>query len=140
MPQARKSSRSSSSRASRFKEPAALKRLNTSLDSAQKAITELRNHAGRDAAQSTRTLYQGLGKFVKDARRDSGKFASSLKKDFEQAAKTAQSATKRTSTTGTRRGGGTSRAGASRSTSSRAGSTRSRTSGSSTRRTPRKPS
>lgn len=138
MPPARKSSRSSSSVTSKFKEPAALKRLNQSLDSAQKSLTELRKHAGKDAAASTRTLYSGLGKFVKDARRDSGKFATAIKKDFDQAGKAAKSAAK-TATGSARRSSSTrassSRSGSSsRSAASRASGSRSRSTGSSTRR------
>jgi hypothetical protein len=70
-----------------FKQPAALKRLNSSLDSAQKAITELREHAGRNAAQSTRDLHKGVGTFVSSARRDAGKLSKALTRDFEQAQK-----------------------------------------------------
>jgi hypothetical protein len=106
MPQARKSARSSSRRATSFKEPAALKRLNQSLESAQKALTELRSHAGSNAAKGTQSLHKGLGKFLSDARRDSGKFTTALKRDFEQATKAAArtarsgaSATSRRSTT-----------------------------------------
>ena len=141
MPQAKKSSRSSSRRSSSFKEPAALRRLNQSLTSAQKALTDLRKHAsGSDAAAGTKTLYKGLGKFVSDARKDSSKFGTALRKDFEQAAKAAQKAAK-TATGGTRTStstrGSSSRSGSSssRSTSSRSGgSSRSRSGGSSTRR------
>ncbi len=134
MPQARKSTRSSSRRGASYKEPAALKRLNQSLTAAQKALTDLRTHAGRDAASGTKTLYKGLGKFVSDARRDSTKFGSALRKDFEKAAKTAQTAAK-TATGSTRRSSSTrstssSRSGASRSTGTSTG----RSSGSSTRR------
>ena len=78
MPQARKSARSSSRRSKAFKEPAALKRLNRSLDAAQKALTELRTHASDDAAKNTRTLHTGLGKFVANARRDTGKLTTAL--------------------------------------------------------------
>ncbi len=128
MPPARKSTRSSSRRGASFKEPAALKRLNQSLDSAQKALTELRKHTGREAAASTKTLYKGLGKFVTDARRDSGKFTTALKKDFEQAAKAAQNAAKRTTGRST-----STRSSSSRSSSSRASGASKRSSGSSTR-------
>lgn len=69
-----------------------MKRLTQSLEAAQKALTELRTHAGRNSAQSTRTLHRDLGKFVSSAKRDSGKFATALKKDFEQAQKTITSA------------------------------------------------
>ena len=136
MPQARKSSRSSSRRSSSFKEPAALKRLNQSLTSAQKALTDLRKHgSGGDAAAGTKTLYKGLGKFVSDARRDSTKFGTALRKDFEAAAKAAQKAAK--TATGRTRTSSSSRSSSSssRGTSSRSsGSSRSRSGGSSTRR------
>ena len=94
MPQARKSARSSSRRGTSFKEPAALKRLNRSLEAAQKALTELRTHAGGNAAKSTQSLHKGLGKFVANARRDSGKFTTALKRDFNQATKAASRATR----------------------------------------------
>jgi hypothetical protein len=87
MPQARKSAKTSS-RSNSFKQPAALKRLTQSLDGAQKALGDLRTHAGRTSAKSTRDLHRDLGKFVTSAKRDSGKFATALKKDFEQAQKT----------------------------------------------------
>lgn len=140
MPQARKSSRSTSRRSSSFKEPAALKRLNTSLTSAQKALTDLRKHAsGTDAAAGTKTLYKGLGKFVSDARKDSTRFGSALRKDFEQAAKAAQKAAKTATGTGTaRRSSSATRGSSSRSKTSTSRSTsskpRSRSGGSATRR------
>jgi hypothetical protein len=93
MPQARRSARSSSRRGTSFKEPAALKRLNRSLESAQKALTELRSHAGSSAAKNTQSLHKGLGKFLSDARRDTGKFTTALKRDFDQAKKAASRAT-----------------------------------------------
>jgi hypothetical protein len=94
MPQARKSARSSSRRGASFKEPAALKRLNRSLESAQKALTELRSQAGTSAAKNTQSLHKGLGKFLTGARRDSGKFATALKRDFDQARKAASQTTR----------------------------------------------
>ena len=138
MPQARRSTRSSSRRGASFKEPAALKRLNQSLDAAQKALTELRNHAGREAADSTKTLYKGLGKFVTDARRDTGKFTSALKKDFEQAAKMAQTAAKRTTgrATSSTRSSSSSRSGSgSKSTSTSRSSSSGRSTGATKRAT-----
>ena len=87
MPPARKSARSSSPTRPAFKEPAALKRLHSSLDSAQKALTELRTHAGRSAGQSTRDLQKGVGTFVSNARRDAGKLTRALTRDFEEAQK-----------------------------------------------------
>jgi hypothetical protein len=134
MPPARKSSR----RSSTFKEPAALKKLNQSLTSAQKALGDLKKHAsGSDAAAGTRTLYKGLGKFVTDARRDSTKFGSALRKDFEQAAKAAQKAAKTATGSGTsRRSSSTSKRSRSTtsSTKSSGSSSRSRSTGSSTGR------
>lgn len=104
MPQARKSAPSSSRKSPSFKEPAALKRLNTSLESAQKSLAELRSHAGRDAAASTRALHKGVSKFLADARRDTGKFATALKRDFDQAQKAAKTTSRsRAGTTSTRR-------------------------------------
>jgi hypothetical protein len=140
MPPARKSSRSSSRRGTSFKEPAALKRLNKAIVDAEKALKDLRTQAGgSDAAAGTRTLYKGLGKFLSDARRDSGKFTTAIKKDFEQAAKAAQSAAKtatggtsrRRSSTSTKKSSGSSR---STGSSTRRASSSSRGSGSSTRR------
>ena len=101
MPQARQSSRTSSRRSTSFKEPAALKRLNRSLEAAQKALGELRNHAGRSAPESTRNLHKGVGKFLSDARRDTGKFTTALKRDFDKAQKTARGSTQRSRTSGT---------------------------------------
>jgi hypothetical protein len=127
MPQARKSARSSSRTSATFKEPAALKRLNSSLDSAQKALKDLQAQAGRNATASTRALHKGLGKFLSDARRDTGKFTTALKRDFDAAQKAAKSArasgTRSTASksagsksTGSKSGGGRTRASASRST------------------------
>jgi hypothetical protein len=87
MPQARKSTGTSSRRSATFKEPAALNRLRQSLDSAQKALRELSSHAGRDSAKRTRTLHKDLGNFVSSAKRDTGKFSTALKRDFQQAQK-----------------------------------------------------
>jgi len=87
MPPARKSARSSTRSRATFKEPAALKRLHTSLDSANKALAELRKHAGRTAAPSTKDLHKGVSTFVSGARRDAGKFAKALARDFQQAQK-----------------------------------------------------
>jgi len=87
MPPARKSARSSSRTRPTFKEPAALKRLNSSLEAAQKALVELRTHAGRNADKGTRDLHKGVGRFISSARRDAGKFAKALTRDFEQAQK-----------------------------------------------------
>ena len=70
-----------------FKEPVALKRLTTSLDAAQDALAELRKDTGRDVGQGARDLYRDLRTFVSSARRDTGKLAKALQRDFEQAQK-----------------------------------------------------
>jgi hypothetical protein len=109
MPTAKRS-RSSTSRS--FKEPAALKRLNKSLDAAQQALTELRKDSGKGAQD----LYKDLRSFVSNARRDTGKLGKALAKDFDQAQKRiSKSAT-----------GSSSRTSASRSKSTRAKSSTAR--------------
>jgi hypothetical protein len=109
MPPARKTGRSSSRRSTTFKEPAALKRLNRSIDAAQSALGDVRSHAGRDAAEGTRNLYKGLGQFVSEARRDTGKFATALKRDFEKAQTAAGGPARRSPTSGTSGRGSTRR-------------------------------
>lgn len=104
MPQARKSTRSSSRKSATFKEPAALKKLNQSLDAAQKALTDLRQHAG---GKSSKPLHSGLGKFVSSAKRDTGKLSTALKREFAEAQKKVASAT----SSATRSGGSTRRTG-----------------------------
>ena len=64
-------------------EPPALKRLNKSLDDAQKALVALRKDVGKDVSQGARDLYSDLGKFIKEARRHSGKLSTALGKDLE---------------------------------------------------------
>jgi hypothetical protein len=92
MPPAKRSARASSRRSAAFKEPAALKQLNQSLASAQKALTDLRRQAGRGAGKGTQSLHGDLRKFLSSAKRDSGKFTTALKRDFEQAQKALTSA------------------------------------------------
>jgi hypothetical protein len=88
MPAAKKPTRSPAARANAaFREPAALKRLTRSLDAAQEALVELRKDTGRDVGQGARDLYKDLRAFVSSARRDSGKLAKALQRDFEQAQK-----------------------------------------------------
>jgi hypothetical protein len=87
MPPARKSARSAPRSRPAFKEPAALKRLHTSLDAADKALAELRKYAGRTADPSTKDLHKGVSTFVSSARRDAGKFGKALARDFQQAQK-----------------------------------------------------
>ena len=61
------------------KDEAAIKRLNKSLDAAQDALASL----GKDVSKGARDLYDDLGKFIKDARRNSGKLGTALRKDLE---------------------------------------------------------
>jgi hypothetical protein len=84
MPPAKKP-QPSQSRSRTFKEPAALKRLSKSLDAAQQALAELRNDTGRDVSQGAKDVYKDLRTFVSSARRDTGKLAKALARDFEQA-------------------------------------------------------
>lgn len=114
MPQAKRST--STSR--RFKEPAAFKRLTTSLDTAQKALTELSKGSGRAGSKGAKDLYADLRGFVTSARRDSNKVAKSLQREFDQAQKQLAKAAKGT-------GSGTRRSSSSRSSSSRSSSSRS---------------
>jgi hypothetical protein len=87
MPQARKPAPRSSRTSTAFKEPAALKQLNKSLDAAQDALADLRKHAGRDVSQGARDLYKDVRTFVSSAPRDTGKLTKALARDFEQAEK-----------------------------------------------------
>ncbi len=135
MPQAKRSSSTSRSRAA-FKQPPALKRLSTSLDTAQRALTELRKDAGRDVGKGARDLYGDLRTFVSNARRDSNKLAKALQREFDQAqkqlTKAASGSTASRSTTSRSSG---SRSTGSRSTGTRSGGSRSTTARSSARRT-----
>ncbi len=85
MPQARKST--SSARTGTFTEPAALKRLERALDTAQTALTELGKDTGRDVSTGARDLYKDLRTFITSARRNRQKLARALRRDFEQAQK-----------------------------------------------------
>ena len=87
MPEAKKPARPSPRARAAFTEPAALKRLNKSLDAAQEALAELRKDTGRDVGQGARDLYKDVRTFVTSARRDSGKLAKALQRDFQQAQK-----------------------------------------------------
>ena len=53
----------------------------------KEAIAELRKNAGRDASEGARGLYKDLRSFVSSARRDGGKLAKALERDFQQAQK-----------------------------------------------------
>jgi hypothetical protein len=70
-----------------FTEPAALKQLTKSLDAAQVALAELRKDTGRDVSQGARDLYNDLRTFLTSARRDTGKLAKALQRDFTRAQK-----------------------------------------------------
>ena len=87
MPPAKKPTSSSPRTRQAFAEPAAFKRLNRSLDAAQDALAELRKDTGRDVGRGARDLYKDLRTFISSARRDSGKLAKALQRDFEQAQK-----------------------------------------------------
>jgi hypothetical protein len=91
-------------------EPAAVKRLNKSLDAAQDALAALRNDVSKDVSTGARGLYKDVQKFVKDARRDSGKLCKALQRDIEQVQKRLSASGQKTSS---------SRAGASRKTAAR---------------------
>lgn len=104
------SSRSTSSRAS-FKEPAALKRLSKSLESANAALADLQKSTGRDVSKTARDLYKDLRSVVTNARRHSGRLTSALQRDFEQAQKklgSSKSARSSRKTSSTRRAKSTS--------------------------------
>lgn len=119
MPQAKRSTSTSRSRAS-FKQPASLKRLSRSLDAAHQALSELRKDTGRDIGKGSRDLYSGLQTFVSSARRDSGKLAKALQRDFDQAQKKLSKATSSTRSSRT-----TGRSAASSSTTKRSAAKRS---------------
>ena len=68
-------------------EPAAVARLNKSLDAAQDALAALRNDVSKDVSTGARDLYKDVQKFVKDARRDSGRLGKALQRDIEKAQK-----------------------------------------------------
>src|SRR5215218_2432308 len=78
------SRRSTARKSTASGEPAALRRLNKSLDSAQDALKALRKDVGRDVSTGTRGLYGDLQKFVKDARRDSTKLGRALGRDVQK--------------------------------------------------------
>ena len=153
MPQAKKSTRTRSSSSARrssrtpaFKEPAALKRLTKSLESAQDALADLRKDLGRDAGTATRDLHKQLRTAVTGSRRDIGKLVRALQRDFDVAqTKLTQGgarATTRARSTGSRAAGKASAAtrsaskssAATRTASKRSANTRSRSTRSGTSR------
>ena len=68
-------------------EPAGIARLNKSLDAAQDALAALRNDVSKDVSTGARDLYKDVQKFVKVARRDSGRLGRALQRDIEKAQK-----------------------------------------------------
>jgi hypothetical protein len=87
MPAAKKTATRATRKAPARKEPAAIRRLNKSLDGAQEALAALRKDVGRDVGAGARGLYKDVQKFVKDARRDSRKLGTALQRDLAQAQK-----------------------------------------------------
>src|SRR3954453_7984634 len=83
----RTAAKSTTRRRQSSKSPAALKRLEKSLGSAQDALKALRNDVGRDTSAGARSIYKDLEKFVRDARRDSGKLGTALQRDLDKAQK-----------------------------------------------------
>src|SRR5450631_2461032 len=79
--------KNSTPRSSTYKEPAALKWLSSSLDTAQQALVELREDTGRDVSQGARDLHKDLRAFISSARRDAEKLAKALQRDFDHAQK-----------------------------------------------------
>src|SRR5437763_16454178 len=90
---ARSRSTRSRSRAS-SRQPAALTRLNKSLDAAQDALGALGKDVGRDVSAGARDAYKDLQKFVRDARRGSGKLGTTLERDLDRLQKRVVSAAK----------------------------------------------
>jgi hypothetical protein len=76
---------SRSARPTTFQEPAALKWLTSSLDAAEQALVELRADVGRDVSHGARDLHKDLRTFISSARRNTGKLAKALQRDFEHA-------------------------------------------------------
>ena len=103
MPSAKKPASRKSTRRTNPKEPAALRRLNTSLESAQDALGALGRGVGKDVSGGARDLHKNVQRFVKDARRDSGKLSKALQRDVERLQK--RLATSSVSRASTRSGG-----------------------------------
>jgi hypothetical protein len=148
MPQAKRST--STRAASKFKQPAALKRVTTSLDSAQKALGELSKGSGREVSKGAKDIYADLRKFISDAGKESAKVGKALQREFDQAQKqlarakksgtsrrsTAKASTAKASTAkpSTAKRSTTARSASSRSSSSRSTASRSTSGRSTTRR------
>ena len=80
-------SASASRRSTSFKEPAALKQLNRSLDSAVKAVADLRKHTGSGVSKGARDAYKDLRTFVSSAQSNTRKLGKALARDFDEAQK-----------------------------------------------------
>ncbi len=80
-------------------EPAAVKRLNKSLETAQDSLAAMR----KDVSTGARDLYRDVDRFVKDARRDGRKLGRALQRDIESARKANSSKPKRTGGTSRRK-------------------------------------
>jgi hypothetical protein len=121
------SSRTAASRRrSSGKEPAALKRLTKSLDTAEGALDALR----KDVQSGAGDAYKNLRQLVRNARRDSGKLGKTIQKDLDQLQK-ALAQTQRGATRGRKAAG---RSTAKRSTARRSTGTRTAAKRTSTRR------
>lgn len=121
MPQTKKAASRATGPLRGFKEPAALKRLTKSLETAQDALTQLQSHAGRDVSKSARDLYKDVKTFVNSARRDTTKFAKAIQRDFDELQKNVTQGARQTA----RRAGGRTGAAATKSTSTRTAAARS---------------
>jgi hypothetical protein len=131
MPPAKKSAsrrRGTAPKRPTAKDQAAIKRLNKSLDAAQDALASLGKNVSKDLGAGGRDLYKNLQRFVKDARRDSGKLSKALERDIERLQKSLarSTQTKTPSRTSTRRKPAR-RSSAKRTTSRSASRSRSRT-------------
>jgi hypothetical protein len=77
--------RKAAPKAGAYKEPAALKRLNKSLDNAQEALAALRKDVSKDVGSGAKDLYTDVERFVKTARRDGSKLGRALERDMRKA-------------------------------------------------------
>ena len=77
--------RTATRKASAANEPAALRRLNKSLDEAQDALTALRKDVNRDVSARARGLQKVVEKLVNGARRDGRRLGSAIQRDLAQA-------------------------------------------------------
>jgi hypothetical protein len=110
LPPAKKSGARKSATRRAAKEPTALRKLNKSLDSAQDALAALGKEVGKDVGRGTRDLHKNLQRFVKDARRDSGKLGTALQRDLERLQKRVAGSSSTRGPTGGRKAPGRSRA------------------------------